>query len=364
MISQDVDDALSCACPQSCLCCGPKFTFRNASWFLYTSSPSCKSFLPASCTPTPLERQRHIERVSSARAELQYLSQKRAYITQLLAEVDAEVAEIESVVGIYESLVSPIQLLPFDILHQIFTLYQEDRNGIGKGEGIHTFTTGRYRNPAPFRVLNGPWQLGRVCSKWRDAILSMPTLWSTITLLLFGPHGNVPNGTRRLLCEGLSRSRECPLIVNILTFVNLAVSSELLLMLSAHSARFKELAVYFGKGPSHSASTTLAFLESRCQGQFPALERLALFVVSPPQENNLPYPSLFSNAPKLRMVELGIERPADALDLPWQQLKTIRLHSYSKATRKPIFNPSISTISWSLFEDVQAWRNARWTKWC
>jgi hypothetical protein len=147
------------------------------------------------------------------------------------------------------------------------------------------------------------------------------------------------SGYIALVCEGLSRSRECPLIVNILTFVNLAVSSELLLMLSAHSARFKELAMYFGKGPSNSAFPTLAFLESRCQGQFPALERLALFVVSPPQENNLPYSSLFSNVPKLKIVELGIERPADALDLPWQQLKTVRLHSYSKATRTPIFNP-------------------------
>jgi hypothetical protein len=350
MTPRDPDDACSCSCPQSCLCCGPKSTFRDASWFLYTSTPSCKSILHSSSTPTPLERQGIFERASAARTELQRLSRRKAYITKLLAEVETEIAEIKSVVGTYESLMAPIRLLPFDIIHQIFTVYHEGCNGTGGRESIQQLaaalpsSAADDRTPSQFRLMNGPWELGSICSRWRDMILSIPTLWSTITLVLSRPQ-KFPHKMLMLLWEGLSRSKECPLIINIITCVELEALCEPLLLLSAHSARFKELAMYFGKGTSSAASLMrmthmFSFLEPRCKGQLPALEKLALFVdlASPTQVNNLTYrpvSTLFSNAPKLRVIELGIERLADVLDLPWRQLKTIRLHSASRSASAP-----------------------------
>ncbi|KAK0243336.1 hypothetical protein EDD85DRAFT_947482 [Armillaria nabsnona] len=63
----------------------------------------------------------------------------------------------------YKQILSPIRYLPQDVLGEIF---------------LHT-------NPDSFVVFNAsspPWVLGHICKDWRNAVVSMPSLWSHMLL--------------------------------------------------------------------------------------------------------------------------------------------------------------------------------------
>ncbi|KAJ6454418.1 hypothetical protein C8R45DRAFT_1038057 [Mycena sanguinolenta] len=166
--------------------------------------------------------------------------------------------------------ISAINLIPPELLCYIFTLLVPPLKSDSSSRVIPTF------NPPWWNgtwILGGPWVFGQVCSHWRALAVSLPTLWTSITVLT-----TVSPRELSLLNIQLSRTESAPLYLHI-HFTSSTGSSPtnfdlfdlFLARLVSYSARWRALHLEFDAG--HLPRAAFATLNGLA---LPLLEELAI----------------------------------------------------------------------------------------
>jgi F-box-like len=199
----------------------------------------------------------------------------------------------------YQALLSPTRCLPPEVLAEIF-YYCSPENWIDD-------------NPHDKRAT---MLSSHVCRLWRQVALSMPRLWSSLSLEIRTANYE---SSLSLAKSWLSRSGGCPLKLRILCFDrsrNLQFLVDTILPL-CHRWQNLYIVVLFAEIDDFVAAI----------GHVPRLEMLDLSVLdSPDFLTTRPLPvRIFESAPKLRNVCLSDGIIPHGVQLPWDQLTEFRV---------------------------------------
>lgn len=246
----------------------------------------------------------------------------RASGTEMLRERD----ELVTSIILHRGVLSPIRCLPNEIIAEIL---------------LYTPTMWRYE------ALSGsaePWQLTRICSRWRSIAIGLPSLWSSLSV---GDYKKTPvtKDPLMLLETALARGGNHKLDVRFeCEHFPLHIQEELLTALMRHSSRWNAVSL--------SIPHDLLAMLTPVQGTLHCLKELSLQV---PIEAEFPQPELpgtFDLAPFLHTVSLrGITIP-DPSRLPCSQLTKLSAHDVraenhiaiiSRAPNLTSFNASCKT---------------------
>ncbi|KAF7363767.1 hypothetical protein MSAN_01034500 [Mycena sanguinolenta] len=251
-----------------------------------------------------------------------------------VARVDAQIAEIELAlsqlkekrallqthIDAHKALVSPMRLVPHDILQEIFLscLPQQHNALIDYDEA--------------------PLLLGRICRRWRSVAYSTPILWSSVHIPPLDYLSTPPNvllGLERLVAAWLERSASCPLSVSLFD-VNRVDSTlgthPLILQLVAVSRRLRCLK--FSGDPE-----LLDPLLRLGPEDVPLLKTILMRTGGTPRTNILQIPTL----QELDLTMLSSDPLS--LPLPWSQLTSLRLGYFgSRSDRGLDFNGALAVL--------------------
>ncbi|KAK7026876.1 hypothetical protein VNI00_015418 [Paramarasmius palmivorus] len=229
---------------------------------------------------------------------------------------------LEKSMELYRSLLSPVHRLPREILSDIFGFCC-----------AHNWLSGFSKKP---KVI----QLSMVCGRWRDIILSTPSLWSRLGLgIMTGDRQT--RASERSLAEitklFMERSRNMPITLDLSDCLN--CPTEIISHLIKSTDRW--LDVTFSR----------AFLEVLVTGNItvnlPMLKRLVLL-----SDVVLPKQNMFSNCPALGSVECLPDAHRDVV-LPWAQIRSLTLRdsrtgdALAMLMKCPLLEEvTLSTIGW------------------
>ncbi|KAK7047423.1 hypothetical protein VNI00_006654 [Paramarasmius palmivorus] len=210
---------------------------------------------------------------------------------------------LEKSMEMYRSLLSPVHKLPSEILSNIFGLCCED-NELS------------YDLDSP-EVMN----LSMVCGRWRDLVLSTPTLWSTLRLEAScfrtrRPTRELDTSLAEMVKLFLERSKNTPLKLAFQSYINQPVepSFSAFDLLVSEMERWSDIT--FGSG---------GFLERLpTRRHLPMLKHLCLPYAPMAHTDN------FSNSPALVSVELTPHLHGDVV-LPWDRIKILTLSESNAA---------------------------------
>ncbi|KAJ6576056.1 hypothetical protein DFH09DRAFT_1150286 [Mycena vulgaris] len=209
----------------------------------------------------------------------------------------------------------PIAMIPAELLCYIFTLGMPP---VKNGEVAVIPVIGRSILQDPW-ILGGPRVFVQVCSHWRAVALSLPTLWTSITVF-----STITPREFSLLNTQLARTAQAPLDVHIrFTDENYKKHSSyefdlFLATLVSHSGRWRTLYLQFDVNwRPHAAFNALT------PGTLPVLQEL---VFSGTGLYHIEKYDFFKDAPALRRVVLGTRgmSPVWNIALPWAQLTTYK----------------------------------------
>ncbi|KAF9462209.1 hypothetical protein BDZ94DRAFT_1237045 [Collybia nuda] len=201
--------------------------------------------------------------------------------------------------------ISPIEKIPDDILHAIFSYY----------------STGTVQFPLSTHQPN-PWRLAHVCSRWKSIIWKMPFLWKTLEVL----------ASRGGIHDWEVREPLCDILWGTETLLELfaygpATLPYFDLIISFHH-RFRNLGF-----PVNGSADFYKLLELPSMA-FPNLEGLSLLVIGLAPPLRTFQTTFLKNCAKLRKFNLKSypELPAfEPFPLPFSQLTGLSLDSYISA---------------------------------
>jgi hypothetical protein len=212
--------------------------------------------------------------------------------------------------------VSVINLIPPELLCYIFTLLVPPLKSDSSSPVISTVNAPLFSRPW---IFGGPWVFSQVCSHWRALSVSLPTLWTSITVFT-----TISPRKLSLLNIQLSRTESAPLDLHI-DFTsgtrsppNFDLFDPFLARLVSYSARWRALHLEFNAG--WVPDETIAALNGIA---LPLLEELALGGRGVSYfENDFS----FADAPVLRRLVLGAHSKefTRKIALPWTQLTSYR----------------------------------------
>ncbi|KAJ7019302.1 hypothetical protein C8F04DRAFT_337824 [Mycena alexandri] len=233
------------------------------------------------------------------------------------AELDAQILDLERALSSLrveramvqkelDSFKYPVLTLPNETMAEIF---------------LHFLPI--YPKCSPLKGPFSPINLTHICRKWRDIVLSTPTLWSSISLY-FG-HNN-PTAEVHKLEIWLSRSGCCPMSVQITIDDHLDYKFS-----SAHCARWEALNIIL-------PSSCLPITET----SMPLLRQLDLYLAVDDHftPSNL---TLCGKMPLLRSVVMN-DGAANSVTLPWVQLTSLELHNVYPSECTPILQQTLNLI--------------------
>ncbi|KIY67361.1 hypothetical protein CYLTODRAFT_295362 [Cylindrobasidium torrendii FP15055 ss-10] len=132
------------------------------------------------------------------------VKQIRSQIMDLRTELDARrtafeasVAPLEARLKQYQSMLCPCHSLPNEILGEIFKFVPTLRS-----PREYPFAVDIHPKSSDF-----PWNISKVCRRWRIICISSPTLWNSVALLGMG---RFTSGTSSILSTVLERARTSP----------------------------------------------------------------------------------------------------------------------------------------------------------
>ncbi|KAJ6508395.1 hypothetical protein C8R45DRAFT_441657 [Mycena sanguinolenta] len=244
--------------------------------------------------------------------------------TEEIARMDAQIAEMElslvqlkekrallqEPVDAHRALISPMRLVPQDILLEIF------------------FSCLPSQHNALIDHNEAPLLLGRICRYWRSVAYSSPILWSSIHIPSLDYLSTSPNillGLERSVERWLERSATCPLSVSLYDYTNSNSNLEpypLILQLVAVSRRLRSLAL---TGDPELLSPLLRLGPE----ELPVLKRVLIKTI----RDDTPSMAILQ-IPSLEDITLVTSTPDDplSLPLPWSQLGTLRLECHGRWT--------------------------------
>ncbi|KAK0215073.1 hypothetical protein IW262DRAFT_1514044 [Armillaria fumosa] len=166
---------------------------------------------------------------NKVKRQIKRLKDSMDYLIALQEKAEWEIAN-------YHTIRAPHRRLPGDMLSEIFfhcanqDLLQSNIDRIGKDQDIITSFDNR-------RAL---WVLTRVCKHWRAIALSLPRLWSTVSIRLPGPDRKSAS-LRQALDLQLQRSGTFSLSVTVMSTTTLESCRNILALLISSSPRWKKL---------------------------------------------------------------------------------------------------------------------------
>ncbi|KAF7346531.1 Hexose carrier protein [Mycena sanguinolenta] len=240
-----------------------------------------------------------------------------------IARIDAQIEEMELAlaklkekrallvgpIDAHRALISPIRLIPQDILLEIFlACLPSEHNAL--------------IDPA-----EAPFLLGRICRHWRSVVYSAPMLWSSLHIPTPDYLNTPPSillGLERSVAAWLGRSASCPLSVSLCDSANRVDFNRhlekhpLALQIPAVSGRLRSLVL---AGDVELLRPILQLGPT----DLPQLETIRM--QTPP--NQTPSTTILE-VPTLEDVALCITVPTDplSLPLPWSNLRRLRLEFY------------------------------------
>ncbi|KAJ7868140.1 hypothetical protein B0H13DRAFT_2351562, partial [Mycena leptocephala] len=194
--------------------------------------------------------------------------------------------------------VSVINLIPPELLCYIFTLLVPPLKSDSSSPVISTINAPLLSRPW---IFGGPWVFSQVCSHWRALSVSLPTLWTSITVFT-----TISPRKLSLLNIQLSRTESAPLDLHI-DFTTVS-----------YSARWRALHLEFNGG--WVPYEIIAALNGIA---LPLLEELTL---GGRDESYFECDFSFADAPVLRRLVLGTHSWSfmRKIALPWTQLTSYR----------------------------------------
>lgn len=203
----------------------------------------------------------------------------------------------------HKVVLSPLRRVSSEILSEIFLLAAEPEI---------TLDTAR-----------GSWLTAQVSKRWRSMAISMPRLWSSMCIVPSDATWMYPELSLSIIFTILCRSGNALLDIIFETDDDRTLTGDI----SVVRASLELLIAVCHRWRTFKIGFSISFLEYLCcvAGNVPHLECLSVrFVeytsVNPPHMVNF---SMFSRAPKLHTVDLGMCRPPSRrldMDLPWSQI--------------------------------------------
>ncbi|SJL06954.1 uncharacterized protein ARMOST_10296 [Armillaria ostoyae] len=143
---------------------------------LYTSP--FKSLVFTNDPPPDLEAKRVEEFLHDHLRELSKQDEEIARVSALLNRLTNKRRHLQQYITAHQGILSPIRTFPPEILAEIFMQMLDDAYDV-------------------FDTKRGPWALGHVCRRWKDASRSSPALWASLSIenLHLQPqlrHANLP----------------------------------------------------------------------------------------------------------------------------------------------------------------------------
>ncbi|KAJ6471069.1 hypothetical protein C8R47DRAFT_1222296 [Mycena vitilis] len=225
-----------------------------------------------------------------------------------------------------EPRLAPIHILPAELLCNIFTLgIPEQTDATPAVSRISKELSFRRFERGPWRSLTGPWAPGQVCSYWRTLSVSLPILWTSITV-----DHNMTEGELHLFDAQLTRTRTAPLDLFIRFNGTSRTGSPFFRALTAlvsQSSRWRTLHLRFGS----DLPLPTAF-DEMCLQTLPLLEQITFGGDGLSQHRSYDF---FRHAPALRGAVLGNEgvpSGVKTISLPWRQLTTYKATYVDAAT--------------------------------
>ncbi|KAK0197974.1 hypothetical protein F5146DRAFT_66366 [Armillaria mellea] len=175
---------------------------------------------------------------------------------QLLHALMEEHAQAAADLRHAKAVLHPMRALPDDILCEIFiynTPTWDEMADAGRRLAFYDSLDPR----------NGPWVLAQICRNWRSVALSMPSLWSCISLdfnVYFRQRDRSKDVSLQLAMH-LQRARRVPLSIRIESMSDINLHSAFTIVLSSMS-QWRRLHIRTPVSSLHELGRCKAFLES------------------------------------------------------------------------------------------------------
>ncbi|KAK0237076.1 hypothetical protein EDD85DRAFT_937391, partial [Armillaria nabsnona] len=160
--------------------------------------PDIASLLRTNDAPSPLQFTQLKTSLEGLKGPLAELESDLDLLHNAIVSLETQMSRLQSLKHDYETALAPIRRIPLEITMEII-----HRSWKSSLSGFHVF-----------RILEGPWHLGQVCSSWRNVIEKhCPELWATIKVTPFSPDGELAKKSDmvEILRIVLERSRSHPL---------------------------------------------------------------------------------------------------------------------------------------------------------
>lgn len=258
------------------------------------TSDALRPFLGNNLPPLDMEAAAIRGVLAAAR---EHLAGTKALITEAeanLLQLKKDGEMLENLVHEHEVVLSPIRRFSPEILGEIY-LYTVE-------------------SPVGLDTKTGPWPISHVSRLWRATALSLPWLWSNISIH-HATSNHIPKLALSILATILPRagSAYLDIIFDVQASTSvIAKTAHLLEFLAASSHRWRSF--HFKSGHAF-----IVHLE-QVAGNVPHLERLRVNV--PPHTGPTRLFRMFDNAPKLR--EVILDQAQDLrIGLPWAQIERL-----------------------------------------
>ncbi|KAK0433206.1 hypothetical protein EV421DRAFT_1446053 [Armillaria borealis] len=155
----------------------------------FAHPPDVTSLLHDNVAPSPLQTTQLKASLEGLETPLVDIESDLDLLRNAVVSLEARRLRLQSLKNDYETALSPIRRVPSEITMEILrrSWKDDEYRGIRPGRRLTGFNV--------FRIREGPWHLGQVCSSWRNVIKTLcPELWASMTVGIpfsFDP-GKVP----------------------------------------------------------------------------------------------------------------------------------------------------------------------------
>ncbi|PBK69584.1 hypothetical protein ARMSODRAFT_957265 [Armillaria solidipes] len=163
-----------------------------------THPPDVVSILRTNDAPSPIQFTQLKTSLEGLKGPPAELEGDLDFLRNVVVSLETRMSRLQSFKRNCETVLSPIRRIPLEITIEI--VRRSWKNSLS---GFHVF-----------RIQEGPWHLGQVCSSWRNVIEKhCPELWATMEVGSFSYDGKVARKSDRveILRIVLERSRNHPL---------------------------------------------------------------------------------------------------------------------------------------------------------
>ncbi|SJL10885.1 uncharacterized protein ARMOST_14280 [Armillaria ostoyae] len=143
----------------------------------FAHPPDIISLLHDNVAPSPLQITQLKASLESLETPLVDIESDLDLLRNAVVSLEARRLRLQSLKNDYETALSPIRRVPSEITMEILRRSWKDNEyrGVFSGRYLAGFNV--------FRIREGPWHLGQVCSSWRNVIKTLcPELWASMTI--------------------------------------------------------------------------------------------------------------------------------------------------------------------------------------